>query len=145
VPRPGMHPFFRPPSRPTGGHGMPPIPPPPQGWPGGMPMNGGPGPRPHVVTVEPKHSKKDKKAAAPSSVLGWMAGSKPKSSSKKYVRPVSPAPAPIPLPTSNSKPKHRSHHTSYLFFPGPQWMPLAKSVGSPFSPVIVSACYPMFR
>ncbi|AEO62532.1 uncharacterized protein THITE_2169213 [Thermothielavioides terrestris NRRL 8126] len=67
-----------------------PIPPPPvgAGWPG---MAGGvPGPRvrpgmePQIVQVEPgKPPKKRDKGGAPSSMLGWMAGSKPKAAGKK--------------------------------------------------------------
>jgi hypothetical protein len=123
------HHFMRPPSvRPGGGGGIN-IPPPPPvgGWPGGaMPPGGVPvgggrsGLPPQVIQVDPKPARRKDKPAG-SSVLGWMAGSKPKSGGKKYVGSV-PLPAPDPLHTS-PKHKDRGRYTSYLFYPASLWLP----------------------
>jgi hypothetical protein len=144
-PPPGMiSGFMRPPSTRPGGGGIPP--PPPNIWQGGMPggmpmgMQGRPGGipagarivqpsmEPQIVTVDPNKPPRRKDKGAPSSMLGWMAGSKPKSSSKKYV-----ILGPNPVP-----PKHKHEHrpsapsqqcTSYFLYPAQIWP--SKSVAFP--------------
>lgn len=78
--------FARPPSRAAGGGGIPPPPPPPgANWPG-MQGRMRPGVEPVVLTAEPvKQGKSGRRDKAPTGVLGWMAGTKPAKSGKKYV------------------------------------------------------------
>lgn len=74
-------PGFRP-----GGGGPPPPPPAPDGW-GPIPLPRRPGGvMADVIEVAPdKPPRKTSKPIGSASVLGWMAGTKPKSSGKKYV------------------------------------------------------------
>ncbi|KAM7203724.1 hypothetical protein V8F33_002039 [Rhypophila sp. PSN 637] len=92
---PGM--FMRPASARPGGAGPPghgggiPPPPPPPGWNGAGPMGGRPmvppgtrpGPPAEVIDVAPGRPPRKQKANNP--ILGWVAGSKPSKSGKKYV------------------------------------------------------------
>lgn len=104
-------------------------------WPmrgGGVPQGAHvrPAMEPHIIDAQP--GKPPKKKAAPSSVLGWMAG-KPKAAPKKYVRPdyypVTPEDHPFPRHKHKSKnTPSRAHYTSYFFSPLPFWKPLHKSV-----------------